>query len=270
VTAAGSSPLNFSFDLAEDGWVALNWQSGSFTSATFTGPRGTESALSISSSGWRMPVTWLPAGHYQMSLTGGSGTVSFSLSMAPMHVRSRPNTAISVDMAASEQYVLYDVYLDAGQNYDFHGLAGASNGANWRLYDAAAVISRAATPLTRITAGSRSRAAATTCWPCQRGGSSGALRFEVAKVQPPKHPAGARRRQYGQHSVLSTTLNYSFSIDTASQLSLVQTLNSGNNSFSLYDIIRQQRQPGLFDDRKVLLFAGRRPVHAARECLLLA
>ncbi|MDK2126996.1 hypothetical protein, partial [Parachitinimonas caeni] len=131
--AAGDA---FAFDLAEDGWLALEWLSGAYQHWQLEGPAGTQEGGEIgAATGWQLPVRWLPAGHYQLRLSEGSGEARFILRTAAQCYPVSVNTPVKITLDANDPYELFAVQLEAGQR--LHWLAGEAMGAgnHFRLYD---------------------------------------------------------------------------------------------------------------------------------------
>lgn len=144
-----SAGLGFEFEVTHDGWVSLNWEQGNWARYQLAGPSGVvadgliqqnfgyypASGGAYQSGIWSAPVVWLPAGHYQLRLTEGSGLAKFMLADATLAQPLTLNAPFSQTLATDSSYALFDVVLDPTHNNYLRGLSGAGSHMVWRLFD---------------------------------------------------------------------------------------------------------------------------------------
>jgi hypothetical protein len=245
--------LAFEFDLAADGWVALEWQGGDWQRWALQGPRGAEgsgalresfsywdSGVGWRSGNWQVPVRWLPAGHYSLQLSQGSGEARFNVRTMPLATPIATNTAISVNLAGSDPYELFDVVLDADSDVSFRGDAGASTGNHYRLYDVGGNLIQQGDPSrTNWTALSIPRdghyllAVARNAYG-SLGGS--ALRFEFSEIPRTPQALALGVETQGTFVQGSQRNSYTFTVDAQTELVIKETVNGGTrNTYTLYD-----------------------------------
>ncbi len=245
-TNANVSSPNYTFTLAQDGWMALEWQEGTWTNWTLSGPRGVEANGALHESfyysgsrSWNAPVRWLPAGTYTLQLSGGSGLARFSLRSPATANPITTDTPVAVDVGTSDAYELFDVTLDADLKTFLRALNGAGTGNFFRLYDAAGVLQTQGDPASTTPAllsvprdGHYLLAIARNT---QATGST-ALRFDLSTM-----PAAALALPAGGvisgHFVQSYDyVDYALVLTEASQISLSGTASTGSSkTYTLRD-----------------------------------
>ncbi len=127
---------NFSFTVASDGLVAIEWDGGDYQSYQLTGPSGVVSGGAGGSPG----VQWLVAGNYQLKLYNGTGPVQFEVADLTQATSITAGAPVSQTMSAGQQYALFKVTLNGSMNTWFSGLSGASAGETYYLYNPAGTL----------------------------------------------------------------------------------------------------------------------------------
>lgn len=224
--ASSATTLNYTFDVDKDGWVALEWQSGNWLNWKLSGPRGVEANTAIASGTWKTPMAWVPAGHYQLTLSGGSGAAAFTVFDAAHATPINADTAIAVDMGASDTYALFDVQLDTSRDIWFHGLAGASAGNAYRLFDWNGTLVASGDPATQTFTKPTIPRSGHYLLAIQKNGG-GALRFGFSQTQQSATPLQVGAPNQGSFLASYQTYSCTFSTDVATEISLVDTLNTG-------------------------------------------
>jgi subtilase family serine protease len=247
--------LDFEFDVATDGWISLNWESGNWACWTLTGPRGTEAQGNIREAfryqpeggawwqtqdrQWNAPLRWIPAGHYTLRLSQGSGQARFTLAKVGQAQPLTLNTPISKDLTAGNSYAMYDLQLDPAFNTFIRGLAGASANDFWRVYDGQGRLVASGDPQTDWAvqvnpayAGHYLLALASNTY----GSGGTALRFEVDTAPRDAVPVTLGDSFSGRFFSSFQTLSYAFDVAAPAQVTIDESSSSGSTkTYSLVD-----------------------------------
>src|SRR5690606_16266826 len=223
------------------GLYAIEMLTGNHSNLVLTGPRGESTYVyNYNYPSWGSTILDLavPGTYTLSSLYGNTQPIQFRVVNLSAQATALPGIgAVSEDLASGVDYRYYTVTLSGDEDTWLHGLADASVGNTYRLYDAAGNQLRSGDLSTQtfVNLGHTSGEPATYILAvAQKTGP--ALRFELQRTPAKAQTLSLNEPVSGRFLGGSQSYEYFLTLDEAVSLKFEDLLNAGSTlSHTLYD-----------------------------------